>query len=91
MITPFNATTSPTKISDAKFRAGLIIQNLSDTDIYVAVEGSSDVTAGGGAKPGMLIKANGGTVTADGPHCPQHAIWVIHGGTGSKAGTIQEW
>lgn len=91
MISSFNATTSATQISAGKHRAGLCIQNLSDTDIYVALEGSSDVTAGGGAKPGVKIPANGGTLTMDGTHCTRHAIFVIHGGSGNKAGTIQEW
>ncbi len=91
MITSFNATTTATSISTAKPRAGLALQNLSDTPIYVALEGSSDVTASGGAKPGIMVGANGGTLTLAGPHTTAHAIYVIHGGSGNKAGVIQEW
>jgi hypothetical protein len=46
-----------TKIAEASWRHWFVIQNLSDTDLWIALDGSADVTTDAGAKPGLKLAA----------------------------------
>lgn len=93
MIQKIAVGTSPTIVRPAEARRLLILQNLSDTDIFVAIEGSTDVTTAAGAKPGLRLNANGGSfVAGEESHLPggaEQAIYAIHGGTGTKDLSVQ--
>lgn len=84
---------TPTLVSASKMRTAYTIQNLSDADIFVALEGSSDVTGAAGSKPGLKI-APGAIVDRWGTEAKwderHHSIFAIHEGTGTKVLTIQE-
>lgn len=91
-ILKINVTTAATLVQASQDRKWSILQNLSDTDIYVALDGSSDVTGAAGAKPGIKLSAQGGiaaggegefNINFSGP------IYAIHEGTGSKVLTLQ--
>lgn len=74
------ATTSTAVFSAAPFRSLLILQNDSDTVIYVSLTG---VAATVGA--GVRLEANGGSLFFDLPtSMPRAAITCIHGGSGTK-------
>jgi hypothetical protein len=57
MISKITVGTTPVLVSAAKNRSWVRLQNLSDTPIFVSLEGSSDVTVDTGAKPGVRINA----------------------------------
>lgn len=79
-------TTAATQIVPATGRNGLFIQNLSDTDIFVA--NFAAVTATAGANAGLRVAANGGVLTIGrldgGLMAPCTGWWGIHAGTGTK-------
>lgn len=79
-------TTAATPIVPATGRNGLFIQNLSDTDVFVA--NFAAVTAGAGANAGLRVAANGGVLTIGrldgGLMAPCSGWWGIHAGTGAK-------
>lgn len=84
--------TTATLVQGSIDREWFILQNLSDTDIFVSLEGTSAVTGAAGASPGYRLAANGGTLTGgegefnlnnNGP------IYAIHEGTGSKTLVLQ--
>lgn len=93
MITKVNVTTSPTLISAAQERNWLMLQNQSDTAIFLSFEGSADLTIDSGAKPGIRL-APFEVITSDdsagrfsGNNFP---IYAIHGGAGNKVVVIHE-
>lgn len=81
-----SVTTAATAVVAATGRNGLFIQNLSDTDLFVA--NFAGVTAGAGANAGLRVAANGGVLTIGrldgGLLAPCSGWWAIHAGTGSK-------
>jgi hypothetical protein len=96
MIAKINVTVAATLLSAAKRRAWFVLQNISDADIYVALDGSSDVTGAAGAKPGLLIRP--GEFLADSSFrnavgwtdANDRALYAIHEGVGNKVMTVQE-
>lgn len=87
-----NVGTSPTLVQTATEREWLIMQNLSDTDIYLSMDGSSDVSGAAGAKPGVRISANGGMISGGEGEFNiyfNNPIYAVHEGTGNKVLTLQ--
>lgn len=82
-----DVTTTPAQALPRGNRHAAILQNLSDTDIYV----SSDpgVTAADGPYSGLRIKADGGTLAiadvASNKETADRAIYAVHAGSGVKA------
>lgn len=78
--------TTPTQVLPRAGRNALILQNLSDTDIYIAARGN--VTAAAGENSGLRIKADGGTLSltdlATNRAVADAAIYAVHGGSGTK-------
>jgi len=70
-----NVATTATQVRAAAVRQTIIIQNMSDTDMYLGDDNS--VTTGNGFKVG----ANGGTITLDNF---TGDVYMIHGGAGNK-------
>lgn len=93
MISKTNVTTSPTIISAARERDWLMIQNQSDTPVFLSFDGSSDLTTDTGAKPGIRLSPYDSIMTDDsagrfsGNNLP---IYAIHGGVGNKVVVVQE-
>lgn len=93
MITKNLVTTAATLISDARERQWLMIQNQSDTSVFLSFDGSSDITTDSGAKPGIRLAPNECILTDDssgrfaGNNFP---IYAIHGGVGNKAVVVHE-
>ena len=56
MIAKVSVDVTATLISAAKDRKWFLIQNQGGTDVFVSIEGSSDVTVDTGSKPGFLLK-----------------------------------
>jgi hypothetical protein len=84
-----NITTTAQKIlpTDLK-RHTLILQNNSDTPIYLAFgDNKSTLTASGNTR-GIIIPSSGGTLIFDETDANfsavSAAVWAIHGGTGTK-------
>lgn len=83
-----NVTTSASELVSAKSRRLLIIQNVSDTDIYLKLDSSAtEVTTANGLKLAagsapMIITCNPGEFA--------NAVRGIHGGTGSKEIRVTE-
>lgn len=88
-----DVTTSSTLAIPAKDnRRILMIQNESDTDIYIGF--TSGVTVADGANSGIKLPANGGMVSM--PDLPSNerfgnrqvendgGIYAVHGGSGTK-------
>lgn len=96
MISKVNVTTSATAIITASDGASLsrkknkniIIQNQSDADIYVALDGSSNVTGSAGIKPGIKLAA-GGILTGD--FSSFESAYAIHESTGNKVMVVHYW
>lgn len=82
--TTYDATTaSTTAVAANGLRTGLFIDNTSDTDVWLGF-GQAAVVG-----QGIRIPANGGRFSC-GPEW-QGDVRVIHGATGNKALTIQEF
>ncbi len=94
MISKVNIGTTATVVQAATPRVAIALQNQSDTDIYVALDGSADVTTDSGSKPGLKISPGGtlsmlgGDVFAAGLG---KAIYAIHGGSGNKVLVLHAW
>lgn len=83
-----NCTTASTTVLAAPSteRKWLFLQNKSDTDMNVTVDGDTATTA-----VGFLLKANVGAKWWDVPGTiPQGDIKCIHGGAGNKSLYIEE-
>lgn len=94
MIAKVNVGTTATLVQAAKGRCAVALQNQSDTDIYVALEGSSDLTTDAGAKPGLKIAAGGSLTMLGGDSFGAGlggAIYAIHGGAGNKVLVLHSW
>lgn len=84
--------TTPTLALAAVAKRWCMLQNQSDTDIYVAFEGSSGVTIDSGASPGFKIAAGSSVALSDDNHRGYplaDAIYAVHGSTGTKNLVIQ--
>lgn len=87
-----DVTTSATLVIPASDdRRVLMIQNLSDTDIYIGF--AAGVTVADGANSGIKIPANGGNISMTDLPNRGHglsrdindlAIYAVHGGSGTK-------
>lgn len=87
MISKHAIGTTATLVRSAEERRWIIIQNLSDTDVFLALDGSTDVTIASGLKPGVRIAANGGNLSVGESQrdtTTNFPIYAIHGGTGTK-------
>lgn len=87
-----NVGTTATLVQGSVEREWVILQNLSDTDIYLSLDGSSDVTGAAGAKPGVRLSANGGMLSGGEGEFNifyNNPIYAIHEGTGNKVLTLQ--
>lgn len=89
-ISAVNVTTASTQIVAPLYkRKMLMIQNVSDTDIYLKLDDSATaLTTANGIKLAsnsspMVITSQVGEFT--------HAVNAIHGGVGSKEVRLQEW
>ena len=92
-ITKINVTTTAAAAVAAARRRAIIIQNQSDTDIYIAFDNAS-VTGASGSYPGIKLPANGGvwagtSVSAADQTCDR-AVYAIHSGTGNKVLVVHE-
>lgn len=82
--TTYNATTSSTTAVAANgLRTGLLLDNKSDTDVWLGFGQAAVVSSG------VRIPANGGRFCC-GPEW-QGDVRVIHGGSGNKAVAVQEF
>jgi hypothetical protein len=82
-----NVTTSSTVVLPFRRRKALIIQNLSDTDIYVNFNAA--VTIADGATAGLRLKADGGSISLPelsgaAGRANDMSVSAIHGGSGTK-------
>lgn len=92
-ITKFNVTTTAQSVVTATKRRALIVQNQSDTDLYIAFDNAA-VTGPAGTYPGIKLAANGGTwsgtsVSPWDQTCDR-AVYAIHAGTGNKVLVVHE-
>lgn len=93
MITKTLVGTSATLISSAKDRSMLIVYNVSDTDVFIAIEGSPDVTDSTGARPGLKVAAGasfGWGGSAEHKNATDQAIYAISTAS-NKAVVVQEF
>lgn len=81
-----NIATTPTEVLSRASRNAVVLQNLSDTDMFVAARGN--LTAAAGDNSGLRIKADGGTLSltdlAGNGSVADAAIYAVHAGTGTK-------
>lgn len=84
-------TTATLAIPAGTDRRVLMIQNLSDTDIYIGF--AAGVTVADGANSGIQIPANGGNISMTDLPSRGHGayrdindvgIYAVHGGSGTK-------
>ena len=93
MISKIAVATTATLVSDSRERNWLMIQNQSDTPIFLSFDGTTAVTTDAGASPGIRISPWETIMSTDisgrftGNNFP---IYAIHGGTGTKNLVIQE-
>jgi hypothetical protein len=93
MITKIAVATTATLVDAATERQWLMIQNQSDTPIFLSFDGTAAVTTDAGASPGIRLAPWDTIMSTDisgrftGNNFP---IYAIHGGTGTKNLVIQE-
>lgn len=93
MITKIAVATTATLVDAATERQWLMIQNQSDTPIFLSFDGTAAVTTDAGATPGIRLAPWDTIMSTDisgrfsGNNFP---IYAIHGGTGTKNLVIQE-
>jgi len=87
-----SVTTTSANIIPATSRKFLILQNISDEDIYININGP--VTVADGAEAGLRIKADGGSMSfpdlISSSRANDFSVHAIHGGVGSKSLRIIE-
>ena len=92
-ITKFNVTSSAQLVVAAARRRSFILQNQSDTDIYISL-GNASVTGPSGSYPGIKVLANGGvwsgTAVSPWDQSNDDAIYAIHASTGNKVLVVHE-
>ena len=93
MITKIAVATTATLVDAASERQWLMIQNQSDTAIFLSFDGTATVTTDSGATPGIRLAPYDTIMSTDisgrftGNNFP---IYAIHGGTGTKNLVVQE-
>jgi hypothetical protein len=93
MITKIAVATTATLVDAATERQWLMIQNQSDTPIFLSFDGTAAVTTDAGASPGIRLSPFDTIMSTDisGRFTGNnYAIYAIHGGTGTKNLVIQE-
>jgi len=93
MISKIAVATTATLVSAAKERQGLMIQNQSDTPIFLAFDGTDTVTTDSGATPGIRLASYETILSTDiaGRFSGNNAaIYAIHGGAGTKNLAVHE-
>jgi hypothetical protein len=93
MITKIAVATTATLVDAATERQWLMIQNQSDTPIFLSFDGTAAVTTDSGASPGIRLAPWDTIMSTDisGRFTGNnYAIYAIHGGTGTKNLVIQE-
>jgi hypothetical protein len=93
MITKIAVATTATLVDAASERQWLMIQNQSDTAIFLSFDGTAAVTTDAGASPGIRLSPWDTIMSTDisGRFTGNnYAIYAIHGGTGTKNLVIQE-
>lgn len=90
MITTVNvAATAGEAVAANWKRKLLILQNLSDTDIYIKLDSSTDeVTVANGIK--LAASSNPFVITTNGTGEQHAAVRAIHAGSGNKVLRVQE-
>jgi hypothetical protein len=90
-----NVATTPTQVVPRRTgRTLLLIENVSDTDVFVGF--NSDVSAAAGPASGITLRAAGGKlfVAADNlqgrVRAAEYALYAVHAGSGEKELRIQE-
>lgn len=97
MITKVAVADAATEVGTQQLRKRWLLQNLSDTDINVSVDGTAAVTLAAGASPGILLKASGAVgsilTSADvGGTKSGTKIYAIHSSTGNtKTLVFHQW
>jgi len=88
-ITAVNVTTDPTHIADYDSeRSWIMVQNVSDTDIYLKLNGSSAaLTTANGIRlePGEILTMD----NSQGSKIATNYIQAIHSGSGNKEVRVQ--
>jgi len=82
-----NVTTTSAFVLPARRRKVLILQNLSDTDMFVNFNAAAAVADG--ATAGLRLKADGGTLSlpelsGGAARANDVSIAAVHGGSGTK-------
>jgi hypothetical protein len=93
MISKIAVATTATLVDAATERQWLMIQNQSDTPIFLSFDGTAAVTTDAGASPGIRLAPWDTIMSTDisGRFTGNnYAIYAIHGGTGTKNLVIQE-
>ena len=93
MITKIAVATTATLVDAATERQWLMIQNQSDTAIFLSFDGTATVTTDSGATPGIRLAPYDTIMSTDisGRFSGNNfAIYAIHGGTGTKNLVVQE-
>ena len=93
MITKIAVATTATLVDAATERQWLMIQNQSDTAIFLSFDGTATVTTDSGATPGIRLAPYDTIMSTDisGRFSGNNfAIYAIHGGTGTKNLVVQK-
>jgi len=93
MISKIAVATTATLVSDSRERNWLMIQNQSDTPIFLSFDGTATVTTDSGAAPGIRLAPYDTIMSSDiaGRFTGNNAaIYAIHGGTGTKNLAVHE-
>ena len=93
MISKLAVAATATLVSAAKERQWLMIQNQSDTPIFLSFDGTDTVTTDAGATPGIRLAPFDTILSTDiaGRFSGNnYAIYAIHGGTGTKNLAVHE-
>jgi len=93
MITKIAVATTATLVDAASERQWLMLQNQSDTAIFISFDGTSTVTTDTGATPGIRLAPYDTIMSTDisGRFSGNNfSIYAIHGGTGTKNLVLHE-
>lgn len=93
MITKISVATTATLVDAATERQWLMIQNQSDTPIFLSFDGTAAVTTDAGASPGIRLAPWETIMSTDisGRFTGNnYAIYAIHGGAGTKNLAVHE-
>ena len=93
MISQIAVATTATLVSAAKERQWMMIQNQSDTAVFLSFDGTATVTTDAGATPGIRLAPFETILSTDiaGRFSGNNAaIYAIHGGAGTKNLAVHE-